>query len=205
VKSRLRATLRGLWWMAMQRRIKYCFVCGGRLNRRHVPSEGRRRHVCKACGEITYVNPKVVAGLIPVMPDGRVAMLRRDIEPARGKWSYPAGYQEMGESVADAAARETWEEIRAKVRVGEMIGIYSYADAGVVTIVFEGRVLKGEKPRPGEESQNVELFSVDKLPWRDLAFRSTTDALKDWIRMSRRPRRRRTRLSRAKGVAKQRP
>lgn len=182
MKSRLRATLRGLWWMAMQRRIKHCFVCGGRLNRRHVPAEGRRRQVCKVCGEITYVNPKVVAGLIPVMPDGRIALLRRAIEPAKGKWTYPAGYQEMGESVADAAARETWEEIRVKVKVEGMLGVYSYPDAGVVTIVFVGRVPKGQKPRPGEESQEVQLFSRKELPWKGLAFRSTNEAIKDWLK-----------------------
>src|SRR5262245_17341668 len=101
MKSRLRATLRGLWWMAMQKRIQHCFVCGGDLDRRHVPAEGRRRPVCVACGEITYINPKVVAGLIPVTADGKIALLKRDIEPAKGKWTYPAGYMEMGESVED--------------------------------------------------------------------------------------------------------
>ncbi len=203
MKSRLRATLRGLWWMAMQRRIKHCFVCGGRLDRRHVAAEGRRRQVCVACGEITYVNPKVVAGLIPVLPDGRVALLRRDIEPARGKWTYPAGYQEMGESVGEAAARETWEEIRLRVKAERMVGVYSYPDAGVVTIVFTARVSRGQKPRPGEESQEVQVFSASDIPWADLAFRSTADALKDWIKTTR-PRSRRARLSRRKGVGKPR-
>ena len=182
MKSRLRATLRGLWWQAFQRRFRHCFVCGSRLGHRHVAVEGRRRLVCERCGEITYINPKVVAGLIPVLPDGRIALLKRDIEPAKGKWSYPAGYLEMGESVADAAARETWEEILTRVTVRNMLGVYSYPDAGVVTIVFVGDVKRGETPRPGLESQEVELFTVDKIPWRDLAFRSTTEALSDWVK-----------------------
>lgn len=185
MKSRLRATLRGLWWQAFQRRFRHCFVCGSRLGHRHVAAEGRRRLVCEDCGEITYINPKVVAGLIPVLPDGRVALLKRDIEPAKGKWSYPAGYLEMGESVAEAAARETREEICTHVTVGDMLGVYSYADAGVVTIVYVGDVKRGEKPRPGEESQEVVLFSPDEIPWADLAFRSTTEALKDWINQAR--------------------
>lgn len=190
MKSRLRATLRGLWWQAFQKRFRHCFVCGSRLGHRHVAAEGRRRLVCEGCGEITYINPKVVAGLIPVLRDGRVALLRRDIEPAKGKWSYPAGYLEMGESVADAAARETWEEIRTRVTVRDMLGVYSYADAGVVTIVYVGDVKTGERPRPGEESQEVELFRVDAIPWDELAFRSTTEALKDWISQSKTRKRR---------------
>jgi len=201
MKSRLRATLRGLWWQAFQGRFRHCFVCGHALGRKHVHAEGRRRLVCQDCGEITYINPKVVAGLIPVMPDGRIALLRRDIEPAKGKWSNPAGYMEMGETVADAAARETWEEIRVRIKVGEMLGVYSYADAGVVTIVFVGQVKRGQKPRPGEESQDVQLFSPDALPWKDLAFRSTTEALKDWLATSKkRPRARR--LSRRRQLGK---
>lgn len=201
MKSRLRATLRGLWWQAFQNRFRHCFVCGHSLGKKHVHAEGRRRLVCEDCGEITYINPKVVAGLIPVMPDGRVALLKRDIEPAKGKWSNPAGYMEMGETVADAAARETWEEIRVRVKVGEMLGVYSYADAGVVTIVFLGQVKRGQKPRPGEESQDVQLFSVESLPWKDMAFRSTTQALKDWIE-TRKKRPTSRRLSRRRQLGK---
>lgn len=179
------ATLRGVWWKAQAARIRHCFVCGGRLARKWVAAEGRRRLVCAKCREITYENPKVVAGLIPVMPDGRVALCRRGIEPALGKWTYPAGYQEMGESAAEGAARETWEEIIARVDVRKLVGVYSYPDAGVVTVVYLGAVRRGEKPAAGHETQDVKLFRPDEIPWKDLAFRSTTDALRDWLKSRR--------------------
>jgi ADP-ribose pyrophosphatase YjhB (NUDIX family) len=116
------------------------------------------------------------------LPDGRVALLKRSIEPGFGKWTYPAGYQEIGESVADAAVRETHEEICVRVKLTGLVGVYSYAGAGVVASVFVGRVPKSQRPRPGEESQDVKLFKIEELPWKELAFRSTTDALKDWIK-----------------------
>ena len=177
---RRRASLRSQWWKDYFASFKYCFQCGGKLVRRYVKEEMKRRHVCVRCAAITYLNPKVVAGLIPVMPDGRLALLRRNIEPALGRWSYPAGFQEMGESVSTAAVRETFEEIATRVRVGPLIGIYSYPDAGVVTIVYSGRVLRGEKPRMGQEAKEVGLFRWSEIPWKDLAFRSTADALRDW-------------------------
>ena len=180
-----RAAQRRAWWKAQADRLQHCFVCGGRLVKKHVKAEGRRRLVCGACGEISYTNPKIVAGLIPVMPDGRVALLKRDIEPAKGKWSHPAGYQEMGESVAGAAVRETWEEIVTRVKVRDLLGVYSYPDAGVVTVVYVGDVPRGQKPKAGHESQDVALFAADEIPWRDLAFRSTTDALRDWLKTRR--------------------
>ncbi len=173
---------RKLWWTINPAEVRFCFICGGKLRKRFVPADKKIRLVCSSCLHITYLNPKSVAGLIPVLPDGRIALLKRNIEPGFGKWTYPAGYQEIGESVSDAAQRETLEEICVRVKLKKLVGVYSYAGAGVVTTVFVGRVPRGERPRPGEESQDVKLFKIDELPWKDLAFRSTVAGLKDWIK-----------------------
>lgn len=188
--GRTRATLRGKWWSTYFASIRHCYLCGGRLARKYVKAEQTRRHVCVKCGQITYLNPKIVAGIIPRMPDGRLVLLRRNIEPALGRWSYPAGFQELAETVHEAAAREAWEEISVKVEVGKLVGIYSYADAGVVTIIFDGRVIEGQRPRMGLEAKEVGLFEWEEIPWKDLAFRSTTEALKDWKRQQKGRRRR---------------
>ncbi len=178
--SRLRATLSSRWWREQLKQLRHCYSCGGRLVRRYVKEEGTRRRVCVKCSTITYTNPKVVAGCIPVMPDGRVALLKRSIEPARGKWSYPAGYMEIGETVEAAALRETQEEIGVRAKITGLVGIYSYTFAGVVTIIYEAQVLKGEKPRAEHEASAVKMVAPADIPWKTLAFRSTIDALKDW-------------------------
>lgn len=176
-----RATLRSAWWKEQIRAVRHCYRCGGPLRKQYVKEEKCRRLVCQACKTITYINPKVVAGLIPLMPDGRLVLLKRNIEPALGKWSYPAGYHEIGESVEEAAAREALEEIGAHVRVQNCLGIYSYPDAGVVTIVYMGVIPEGEKPRCTPEAQAIALVRPSEIPWRHLAFRSTVDALKEWL------------------------
>ena len=168
------------WFTIDIAQIRHCFVCGGALAKRSVPLDTRKRLVCTACGHITYLNPKSVAGLIPVMPDGRIVLLQREVEPARGKWSYPAGYQELGETVRKAAARETMEEICVRPKLDRLLNIYSYPDSGVITTVFVGRVPRHQQPKPGIESQSVKIFEPAKIPWDKLAFQSTTDALRDY-------------------------
>ncbi len=169
-----------LYWTPHGSALKHCFLCGGRLVERYVKNEKRRRDVCVCCGIINYMNPKVVAGLIPVLPDGRIVLLKRSKAPAQGKWTFPAGYQEMGETVAQAASRESQEEIHLRVKARSLVGIYSYASSGVVTIVFEGPVRRGQTPSPGDEASAVKAVPVDEIPWGRLAFRSTIQALRDW-------------------------
>jgi ADP-ribose pyrophosphatase YjhB (NUDIX family) len=177
-----KATLRSVWWKTIIKNTRYCQNCGARLRHRYVAAEGRKRHVCPSCGQITYVNPKVVAGLIPVTTDGRILLLKRSFEPGYGRWTYPAGYQEMGESSREAALRETREEVGVRPRKISFLGVYSYHDAGVVTIVYVGKLNRSARPKPGAEALAADFFEPAKIPWKKLAFRSTKDPLKNYIR-----------------------
>lgn len=166
------------WRKSMAKEIRHCLQCGETLIWTYVRGEGRNRFVCGECKFISYQNPKMVGATLPVK-NGKVYLLRRAIEPAYGLWSHPAGYMEMGETVEQAALRETWEEIRTRVRIVGPPRIYSYPDAVVVTILYPAEVI-GPAPTPGPESLEVRAFRPDEIPWKDLAFRSAFHALKDW-------------------------
>ncbi len=157
---------------------KYCLRCGDVLRKQWVAEERRERPVCQACGFIFYMNPKVVGGAIPCQ-DGRVLLLRRRIEPARGQWTFPAGYVELGESVEEAAIRETKEEVALEIGDLSLLNVYSYRESPVVTVVYLSRIVGGD-PQLGEEAEEIDFFSPAALPWAELAFRSTRDALRDW-------------------------
>lgn len=174
-----RASIKSGWWKKRREEIKRCMRCGDALAWRLVVEEGRKRFVCIECSFIAYENPKVVAATIPVYRGG-LCLLRRNIEPSLGLWTYPAGFMEMGETVEQAAARETHEEIRARAVLTGPPRLYSYPDAAVVTVVYPAR-LTGAAPRPGIEAKEVRVFPVEEIPWRELAFRSTYHALKDWV------------------------
>jgi ADP-ribose pyrophosphatase YjhB (NUDIX family) len=143
----------------------------------YVAQEEHDRLVCSVCGEILYVNPKLVAGLIPVQ-DGRVWLLRRAIEPRLGTWTFPAGFMEMAESVQDAAVRETREELGMEASVDRFLGLYSRAVSPTVLAVYVGTALT--RPTGGLETLEFALFSREDIPWHDLAFWNTEDALRDW-------------------------
>jgi len=159
--------------------VQYCLRCGGGVREQWVEVERRERPVCETCGFILYLNPKVVAGAIPCR-DGRILLLRRRVEPAVGKWTFPAGYVELGESVEEAARRETQEEVALAIDDLSLLNVYSYRESPVVTVVYLSRIVGGE-PQTGEEAEEVAFFSPEALPWEELAFRSTRDALREWV------------------------
>jgi ADP-ribose pyrophosphatase YjhB (NUDIX family) len=158
--------------------IRFCPLCGGSLSRAAVPPDHREQSVCSACGFVFYLNPKVVAGTIPEQ-GGRVLLTRRSINPGRGLWTFPGGFVDFGESVADAAVRETFEETGLKVELGGLHNVYSYPGSPVI-IVFRASVVGGTLTTC-EENDCLEWVAPDAIEWETLAFPSTREALREWV------------------------
>ena len=157
---------------------RFCPLCGGALALEAVPPDQREHPVCSRCRFIYYLNPKLVACTIPEL-DGRVLLTRRTINPARGRWTFPGGYVDFGETVTDAAMRETWEETGLKVDLTGLVGVYTYPGAPVI-IVYGATVISGALT-PCWENDLVEWRTPEEIPWPELAFPSTRDALRDWV------------------------
>jgi len=113
----------------------------------------------------------------------RIWLLRRNIEPALGKWTYPSGYVDLGESVQEAAIRETREETLLEVRLDQLLNVYSYAQMGIVVIVYCSTVIGGTAGVT-PESQEVRAFHLEEIPWSSLAFPSTREALADYVKLA---------------------
>jgi len=159
--------------------IRFCPLCGGDLVRQLLPIAGKEEAVCARCHFVFYLNPKLVAGTIPAR-DGHILLVRRNIEPAKGKWTFPGGFVDWGESVPAAALRETLEETGLTVALEGLVGVYSYPERPVVIVVYRARVTGGSL------SQNHEIAEAawvkpEAIPWDGLAFPSTRDALTDWL------------------------
>ena len=136
--------------------------------------------MCEACGFVFYQGPKLVAATIFEF-DGGILLTQRAIEPGYGKWTFPGGFVERGERAEAAAEREALEEAGVEIEAGEIVGLYSYEDQLPVIAVFSGRVMGGE-PEPLDETMAVEIFPRNGLPWSEMAFPSTEQALKDYLR-----------------------
>lgn len=156
---------------------QFCAACASPLSSHRI--EGRERPVCERCGEVVYFDPKVAAGAI-VEHSGRIALIKRAISPARGKWTFPGGYVDRGEPVDRAAMRETWEEAGLRVNVEALHGVFSYLNVPVVLIVYLASVTGGDLV-PGPECQAAAWVQPAAIPWPELAFPSTSDALRAWV------------------------
>ena len=156
----------------------YCPTCGAPVSPQLLEDDHRPRLVC-ANGHVTWRNPRLVVGTLPVRA-GRVFLARRSIEPGAGLWTYPGGFLEVGESAQEGARRETEEETQLRIEVGRLIGAYSRPHVGVVTLIYEATVVGGQ-PLPGVETIEVRDFGPDEIPWEDLAFTTAESALRDWV------------------------
>jgi ADP-ribose pyrophosphatase YjhB (NUDIX family) len=156
----------------------FCPACGLPVTPMQLEADHRPRLVCPD-GHVTWRNPRLVVGTLPVR-DGLVYLARRGIEPGIGRWSYPGGFLEIGESAQEGARRETEEETQLLIEVGRLIGAYSRPHAAVVTLIYEAQVVGGE-PLPGVESLEVAGFTPQDIPWDELAFSTTESALRDWV------------------------
>jgi mutator protein MutT len=157
----------------------FCPRCGGRLELREIKAGEPERLVCEECSFVFYLGPKLVAAVIFEL-NGGIVLTQRAIDPGYGKWTFPGGFVDRGETAEAAAKREAREEAGVEVEVGKIIGLYSYEDQVPVIAVFSGRVTAG-KPAPLDETMAVKVFPYDDLPWSEMAFPSTEDALMDYL------------------------
>ncbi len=160
---------------------KYCPRCGAKLEKKLVGD--KIRYVCPKCGYVFYLNPVVAAGAL-VEVDGKVALVKRGVEPGKGLWALPSGYVEADETAEDAAARETREEIGLEVKVEDLLGVYSFGSPGEqhgVLILYSAKKIGGEL-RAGDDAQDVRLFAPHELPMDKIAFETSKMALREWLR-----------------------
>jgi ADP-ribose pyrophosphatase YjhB (NUDIX family) len=160
--------------------FRFCPRCGAALSRRQLKAGDPERLVCGSCRFVLYLDPKVAVGTIIRTDEARLVLVRRAIEPGYGKWVFPGGYVDRGETLPAAAIREAREESGLAVRIDGLVNIYSYAGRTPVVIVYAATAIGGSLSCDEEclESAAVEPAHI---PWSDLAFRSTNEALRDYL------------------------
>ena len=161
------------------RRIKHCRRCGNPVAYRIPPDDTRERALCASCGEIHYENPINVVGTVPVWED-QVLLCRRAIEPRRGLWTLPAGFQEMGESTSVGALRETDEEAGARIELQELFTVLNVVRAGQLHLFYLARLLD-TRFAPGPETLEAQLFREHEIPWDQIAFRTVRTTLEHYF------------------------
>ena len=147
-----------------QEQAKHCPLCSAEL--RECPVGGRPRHRCERCGFVLYSNPASAAAGVVINERGEVLLVRRAIEPFRGCWALPAGYQEIDEQPTETVVREVLEEAGVEIEVHGLLDLLFVCDdprrpANVA--VYLCRAVGGALG-PGQEESEAAWFPLDALP-----------------------------------------
>lgn len=125
---------------------------------------------------------------IIVEKNGKVLLIRRGRSVFVGMLALPGGHVEDGETVEEAARREFEEETSMKVKLTDILGVYSDPKRDprgeTVSAVFTGKVLDG-KPKAGSDAAGVRWYDLDKIDSKMLAF-DHAKIIKDYKKWSRR-------------------
>ena len=159
--------------------MKFCTGCGSSVTLRIPEGDDRERFVCTSCEVIHYVNPRVIVGCVPIH-EGKVLLCKRAIEPRLGYWTLPAGFMENGETTPQGAARETWEEAKAKVSGLELYRVFDVPYISQVYMFYRCTLDNGEFG-VGPESLETGLYSEDEIPWDEIAFPVVRETLKEYF------------------------
>ena len=158
---------------------RFCPRCGAPLECRTLKAAEPPRLVCRACAFVFFLDPKVATGVV-FLYQGGILLVQRAIEPQYGKWVFPGGYVDRGETLEAAALREVREESGLVVRLTGLLGAYSFPGNPVILVAYAGEVTGGAIAID-DESLAALAFPPDGIPWGELAFPSTVRVLRDYL------------------------
>jgi 8-oxo-dGTP diphosphatase len=114
---------------------------------------------------IIFRHPIPGTSIIPILPDGRIVLIRRR---DNGRWALPGGIVDWGEDITNAVRRELKEETGLDLAsIRRLVGVYSAPDRDPrihsICIVVEAQV-QGEM----EIQDTLEVMEVQAFPLNDL-------------------------------------
>ena len=165
----------------MNERNSHCSYCGQAFT----PAAPWPR-TCAQCGRVSYVNPVPVAvTLVPV--DSGLLVVRRGIEPGRGRLALPGGFINLGESWQAAGAREVREETGVTI---DPAGIREWAvrsapDSTVLIFGLAAPMRRADLPIFKLDAETLECLVLEQP--EALAFSLHTEVVRDYFQSRRAP------------------
>lgn len=158
----------------------FCPRCAGALVR-----EGEHAS-CPTCGSEFYAKSAPTVGALCEDEQGRLMLVRRAVEPRRGKWDTPGGFLEEGEAPLDGLRRELLEETGLEVEAGDFIDalpdLYGEGPGAqwVLSLNWTARVVGGT-PAPADDVSEIRWFAASELPpAEEIAFPSVARVIGLW-------------------------
>lgn len=108
-----------------------------------------------------------------IVENSSILLIRRKNDPYQGSWALPGGFVEYGETVENAAVRETKEETGLDVKLSKLVGVYSDPERDprghTVTVCFLGIKIGGIL-KSATDAEDARYFDLIEIQTLDLAF-----------------------------------
>jgi 8-oxo-dGTP diphosphatase len=143
---------------------KFCPQCQTKLLTRKI--DGLTRRACPRCGWVHYANPLPSAVAFICRGGQEILLIKRGVEPGKGKWALPSGFVEPDEIPQETAVRELREETGLRGTPGELIGVYSELTSmygNVLLIAYQFETATG-RLRANTDTLDAKYFPIHKLP-----------------------------------------
>jgi len=161
--------------------FRFCPRCGAG---RAAENAGRGPLRCGGCGLVFYFNPAVAAAAWVFDPAGRVLLVRRAHDPAKGKFGLPGGFVEVGETAEAALRREVREEVGLEITgvafLASFPNLYAFRDVTypVLDLVFTATAVAPDSAQSLDGVAGLAWHAPAAIDPADLAFPSMTVSLK---------------------------
>ncbi|WP_414529071.1 NUDIX hydrolase [Nodularia chucula] len=132
---------------------------------------------------IIFRHPITGASIIPLLPDGRIVLIKRRDD---GCWALPGGMVDWGEDIPTTVHRELIEETGLElVKITRLVGVYSAPDRDPrihsICVVVEAEVTGKMEVQDTLEAIEVQAFSPDSLPLGKMSHDHTRQ-LQDYLK-----------------------
>lgn len=148
----------------MRRQKRFCSLCGEQLEK--IPHDGRTRLYCRTCDTINYENPLPATAAVVLDHNEHLLLVKRGMEPGKGKWCLPGGFVELNESPSEGVLRELHEETGLRGEVIQLIEAV-YEDSpfyGPLIIIGYQISPQGGRLQAGDDAAEVQYFPLADLP-----------------------------------------
>lgn len=120
-----------------------------------------------------YKIPSLTTDVFIFDDDLNFILIKRKNNPYKDYWALPGGFVEYGESVENAAIRESKEETSIDVELIDLVGVYSEPNRDprghTITVAY---IAKGDinNRKADSDAKEIGVFSCEKLNKINIAF-----------------------------------
>ena len=142
---------------------------------------------CAGCGFTLYFSAANAVAAFVRRDDGRVLLIRRAKEPAKGQLAPPGGFVDLGESAEEAVRRELREEVGLELSEVAFLcsrpNEYPYKDVTypVLDLFFTARAVASAMARALDDVESLAWLEPERVAPEEIAFPSMREALALYI------------------------